>query len=197
MPRIEKGGKMVLTNEFVTRFLAIVVTVFWEPGDYMQRRVASEYKGAAMHYKIKLWIPGWAFPLIWLPLKMCIAASYILFTEFTVTPAQDWPFVAMFVLFVVNQALSKTWMPLFFRYRKYLSSLLVSFVLMGTAWAYFGIAMANIGMRPDNLYLAPALLSLPYALWLTVAMAENFRWTQAVAEHVHREEPLYVPLKSL
>lgn len=191
-----KGEKMTISKEQISLFIGLVTFVFWEPADLMHSQIARNYKAMAKHYKVPIWVPSGWFPPIWFVLKSCVVASYFTYNEYTVTTAMDFPYMVMFAVFFVNVALAKMWMPLFFRMQRYMSALVVSALLCATAWVYFGIAIANINMRPDSLYLVPALVWLPYALWLSFALVLNFQWAQAAASHLHEggrrwvEEPL-------
>lgn len=184
---------MPISKEQVSLFISIVTFVFWEPADLIHDQIARNYKAMAKHYKIPIWVRSGWFPPIWFVLKSCVVASYFLYNEFTVTTNMDMPYMVMFALFFTNVALSKFWMPLFFRHHRYVTALVVSALVCISAWAYFGIAIANINMRPDNLYLAPALVWLPYALWLTFATMINFQWAQAAMMHVHNGGKRWVP----
>lgn len=172
------------------RLLAVTVLVCWEfiaDAHWMRK----EYKAKAAHYNITRYIPSRAFPWIWGFVKACTTASVFLYMEWTLSTAEDWPYLAVFVLIFVNLVLSKFWTPLFFGAHQHGAALVIALVLCASAWAVFGIAISAINVNA-NFYLGPALLWLPYALWLTTALLINVQWVVAISHHRRKGRLPYV-----
>lgn len=165
------------------RLITLFVFVFWQAFDVTRSKMGVHYKGAAAHYKIPLWIKARWFPYIWFFLNSCVVASSFLYMEYTLSTANDWPYTAVFVLFFANIIMAKLWTPMFFRFHWYSGALVNGFLIMGTAWAIFGIAISGINLNA-GLYLAPALVWLPYPIWLTIAFIINWQFAAAKYRHL-------------
>lgn len=172
------------------RLIALTVFVLWEMYDSFSNDMGRHYKGVARHYKIRIFIKARWFPVIWAFIKACVIASSFLYMEYTVSTANDWPYTAVFVLFYTNIIMSKMWSPLFFYLHWYTGALVNAILLSATAWAIFGIAISGVNVRPD-LYLAPALVWLPYPVWLTVAVVLNWQFASAKYHHLSMNQPAY------
>lgn len=165
------------------RLISLFLFVFWEWSTTSD--AGRHYKYAAKHYNIPIYIKGRWFAVIWLFIKSCVVASSFLYMEYTVSTAADWPYTAFFVLFFVNIIMSKLWMPLFFDMHMYTAALVNAILLAGTAWTIFVIAIIGVNLRAE-VYLAPALVWLPYALWLSVAVLLNWQWASAKMYHLRK-----------
>lgn len=172
------------------RLITLTVFVLWEMYDSFSHDTGGHYKSAARHYQIPIYVKARYFPFIWGFVKACVIASSFLYMEYTVSTAQDFPYTAVFALFFANILMAKMWMPLFFRLHWYTGALVNSILLCATAWAIFGIAISGMNLRPD-LYLAPALVWLPYPLWLTFAVFLNWQWASAKYSHMRSGQPAY------
>jgi len=175
----------------LTSLLAFVLFGQWVSKN---RKIGHLYRLEAAHYGIQWLIPGWVFPIVWGLLWPCVIASFFLYTTYTVSTDALWPFLAVDVMFKVNILLAALWTRFFFFYRRRGLALTVAALLMATAWAIFGIMISGINVSHTNsVYLAPALLFLPYALWLTVAFCISMQWMNVHAMHVANSKPAFDP----
>lgn len=127
-------------------------------------------------------IPSWVFGLVWSSLCLLNIASIYLFNKFSVDP-EHYTFVAVNVLFLVNQVLEMVWTPLFFRERKITWALIVAILISATAIVtviLMGLAQSNI---PVSAAFAFILIGgIVHALWVTFAVVLNAMWARSEGE---------------
>lgn len=129
--------------------------------------------------KIYFSIPSWVFGIVWSSLCLLNIASIYLFNKFSVDP-EHYTFVAVNVLFLVNQVLEMVWTPLFFRERKITWALIVAILISATAVVtviLMGLARSNI---PVGAALAFILIGgSVHALWVSFAVVLNAMWVRS------------------
>jgi tryptophan-rich sensory protein len=118
------------------------------------------------------------FPPLWTVLKGLITASIFVYLKSLSTvavDAVDSRYLAVYILFVINVIMAKTWTLLFFKLRYTHFALVNAFVLAGTAIAItvlMGVSSDIVG----DIWPVPMSLFIPYAVWLTFAVFLNYDW---------------------
>ena len=165
---------MAISLDQSLRLLTLIVFVFYENYDSTSRKVRREYEAMAEKYKIERRLPAILYPLIWFTTKSFVVAFMYMYMEYTISFATNWPYLAVYVAFIVNIMLAKTWMPLFFHWHNFQAAFFVALILASTAWFMFGIVVSGINVSKNVLDMS-VLIGL-YAAWLTVAVVDNWRW---------------------
>lgn len=161
------------------QLVAWAVFIFWEPY-HMKRSDQERYDKESNNLKIN--VPAWVFPVVWLVLKMLNTATIVLFSSWLVT-TDHWAWPTVFALFFANQVLSKFWTVLFFRLHQAKLALVLAIVLFATAAAAWGCMWG--GLDNSNLYGIPIGLFVPYLVWLVVAIVLNASWIAIPHKSIH------------
>ncbi len=152
-----------------------IVFIFWEISP--MRRESTEWYTTEAKSASTFNVPWAVFPFVWLVLKAALVASIYLFLRFSVS-VEDWTFLTVYVAFVVNIFMAKTWSLLFFEMRAPVASFFVAIALWLTAVLVL-VVMIVAGVVTNNLgtlWYAPMILYCPYVAWLTFAVILNMDW---------------------
>lgn len=161
-----------------TYLVTWIVFIFWEMAP-SRRDTATWYKKESARLGT-FQIPSYVFPLVWFFLKAMLVASIFLYLKFSAL-STDWTFLTVYVIFVVNVLMAKTWSLLFFEMRMATAALAVAFLLWATAVTVL-IVMILAGVVTGNtgtLWAIPMALYIPYVAWLTFAVILNMDWCRA------------------
>lgn len=175
--------KMIFDVNAATHLVAWIVFVFWNPL-YVSRRAYRWYNeryeaGKVSQFGVAPETFGWA----WLLLDALRVVFIYLFMEMTIN-VSNYVFITVFVLFVLNELVRKTWSHVFFNWRMPGLALTIALFLWATAVTVVVLigVTDNLGLNattPDNYKWMLFTFYLLYTLWLTFAVLLNTEWLRS------------------
>jgi len=174
---------MIFDINAATHLVAWIVFVFWNPL-YVSRKAYAWYNEKYEEGKVNQFgVAPSTFGVVWFLLDALRVAFIYLFMYMTID-ISNYVFVTVFVLFVVNELVRKTWSHVFFNMRAPGLALVIALFLWASAVAIavlVGIT-DNLGINattPDNFKWMIFTFYMLYVLWLTFAVLLNNEWLRS------------------
>jgi tryptophan-rich sensory protein len=174
---------MIFDVNAATYLVAWSVFVFWDPL-WVSRGAYAWYNEKYDEGKISQFgVAPETFGWVWFFLD-CLRVVFIyLFMHMTIDVSR-YVFITVFVLFVVNELVRKTWSHVFFNLRQPGLALFIALFLWATAVTIVVLVgiTDNLGLdatTPDNFKWMIFSFYMLYVLWLTYAVLLNNEWLQS------------------
>lgn len=124
-------------------------------------------------------VPSIVFPIVWTILHILVIASHFLYFHFASASAEDWHFITVMVLSIVNLILAQYWTFFFFTMRRLTIGFGIAILLFCTALVNVIIMGLSDGIV-GTLWPLPMALYIPYVIWLAFACLLNYDWMTSV-----------------
>ena len=174
---------MIFDVNAATHLVAWIVFIFWNPL-WVGRKAYQWYNEKYDEGKIpQFGVPPETFGWVWFLLDSLRVVFIYLFMYMTID-VSNYVFITVFVLFVVNELVRKTWSHVFFNRRQPGLALFIALFLWATAVAIVVLVgiTNNLGLNgtvPDNFKWMIFAFYMLYVLWLTYAVLLNNEWIQS------------------
>jgi len=158
-------------------------------------RKGYDYYAANARYRIKfLRPPAWLFGPVWLILDVLRIAFIFMFVEWSIDINQ-WSFLTVSIMFIVQELLNKTWGHIFFNMRNSGLALIVATIMFIISLTITIITPVgdNIGsdlINPDNYKYTLMAFFLLYTLWLFYAVVLNWQWWTSSSSDIEASDNL-------
>ncbi len=163
---------MTFENFDCVALVTWIIFIFWEIFP-MSQDSTEWYKKESRSLQMCR-VPQQVFPIAWFLLKSMLVPSIFLFLKFSID-SEHWAFLTVYIVFVINILVAKTWTLLFFTLRKPRLALVVALILAATSLVVL-IAMIVGRDNTGDLWALPLGLYIPYVLWLCFAVVLNINW---------------------
>lgn len=174
---------MIFDVNAATYLVSWIVFIFWNPL-WVSRAAYDSYRQKYEDGKLaQFGVAPETFGWVWFFLD-CLRVVFIFFFMHMTINVSQYVFITVFVLFVVNELVRKTWAHVFFNLKQPTFALFIALFLWATAVAIVVLVgiTSNLGLNattPDNFKWMIFSFYLLYVLWLTYAVLLNNEWLQS------------------